>query len=276
MLRHALRSDGPWQRVVRGVYATFSGPLNELHRMRAAVLYGGPGAMITGAVACRARGLRYGPADDGFVDVPVDEGRYVRDAAFIRIHRTNRLPDPTWWRAAVPTPARLRAAPAGPTEPLPPDIEARPGLIPLVPAARTALDTVRAMRSTSQPAHQLQDTRALLSEFVQRRRCSVDALAVELARAPRRGSGIARRVLDDLVAGCRSAPECELRDLVRSSPILPEPRWNLPLPGYPSTIPDACWPEARLAVEVDSREWHAYDNAPARTEERHALYARLG
>ncbi|MGH8823768.1 MAG: hypothetical protein ACRDVN_04760 [Jiangellaceae bacterium] len=70
-------------------------------------------------------------------------------------------------------------------------------------------------------------------------------------------------MIEDVVAGCRSAPECELRDIVRSSRVLPEPRWNKPLPGYPSITPDACWPLARLVAEVNSREWHGFGNAPA-------------
>ncbi|HET9565331.1 MAG TPA: hypothetical protein VFP27_12705 [Mycobacterium sp.] len=49
--------------MVTGVYATFTGPLQERHLVRAALLYAGPEAMVSGAVACRAYGLRYVPAD---------------------------------------------------------------------------------------------------------------------------------------------------------------------------------------------------------------------
>ncbi len=80
----------------------------------------------------------------------------------------------------------------------------------------------------------------------------------------------------DIIAGCRSAPECELRDLVQLSRILPEPRWNRQLPGRPGIYPDACWPEARLVVEVNSKEWHRFGAGIERTEQRHALYAELG
>ncbi len=41
-------------------------------------------------------------------------------------------------------------------------------------------------------------------------------------------------------------------------------------------LPDACWPEARLVVEVDSRSWHGFGDAPERTERRRARYAALG
>ncbi|WP_162605424.1 hypothetical protein [Jiangella ureilytica] len=49
-------------------------------------------------------------------------------------------------------------------------------------------------------------------------------LRAEVAAAPRRGGATARRIIKDIDAGCRSAPECELRDLVLTSRILPEPR----------------------------------------------------
>jgi hypothetical protein len=59
--KHATRKSGTWQRVLPGIYATFSGPLGDLHRLRAAVLHAGNGARITGAWACWMHGLHYGP-----------------------------------------------------------------------------------------------------------------------------------------------------------------------------------------------------------------------
>lgn len=71
-------------------------------------------------------------------------------------------------------------------------------------------------------------------------------------------------------------PECETRDLVRSSRILPLPRWNQVLPGARGLVPDACWPEARLVIEVDSQAFHGFGDAPARTEHKRARCAALG
>src|SRR5918996_6297443 len=62
---------GRWQIVLPGVYATFTGPLSDIHRWRAAVLYAGRGSLITGAMACRMCGLEYGPDPDGVIDVLV-------------------------------------------------------------------------------------------------------------------------------------------------------------------------------------------------------------
>ncbi len=103
-----------------------------------------------------------------------------------------------------------------------------------------------------------------------------EPVGVPFEAAPRRGRALARQVLDDLAAGCRSAPECELRDVVRASRVLPPPRLNKPLPGVRGMLPDACWPEARLVIEVDSRSWHGFGDAPERTERRRARYAALG
>ena len=79
-----------------------------------------------------------------------------------------------------------------------------------------------------------------------------------------------------MLAGCRSAPECELRDLVRSSRLLPEARWNTPLPELPGVVPDAWFEAARLVLEVDSVEHHAYGLAPEHTQHRQAQVAAAG
>ncbi|WP_129710922.1 hypothetical protein [Haloactinopolyspora alba] len=91
-----------------------------------------------------------------------------------------------------------------------------------------------------------------------------------------RGLSLARHALDDVRAGCRSAPECELRDLICRSTTLPEPVWNKPLPGAADIVPDAYYEQARLALEVESMEWHRYGDAAESTERRRAKYASLG
>ena len=94
-LGHALRPQGPWRRILAGVYATFSGPLAEIHQLRAATLYV-PGGMVTGGCACAMHGLRYGPVEDGVVgdvvEVVVDHRRRPRSTAFVRVRRTTRYP----------------------------------------------------------------------------------------------------------------------------------------------------------------------------------------
>jgi hypothetical protein len=60
-IRHALGEDGSWQKIIPGVYATFSGPLQDRHRVRAALLYAGDEAIVTGVYACRGYGMQYVP-----------------------------------------------------------------------------------------------------------------------------------------------------------------------------------------------------------------------
>jgi Transcriptional regulator, AbiEi antitoxin len=56
-IRHAVRR-GRWQVAVRGIYATFAGPLGRIHRLRVAILHSGPESMITAAAACTMINLR--------------------------------------------------------------------------------------------------------------------------------------------------------------------------------------------------------------------------
>lgn len=280
--RAALRwrlSTGQWQEVLPGVYATFNGPTDNAHRLQAAVLYGGPGAMITAAAACRISGLKYVPADDRITVLIPDTSRRS-DAAFVRVARSRRLPELA--RRAIP----------GPTGPA----WARPS-ISAAPVFRAVLDLARELgtemnrelprRPNGEPylvtrsaqvfyVQALNNVRAVLCESVQRGLATISELQGELDEGPRRGSGLARRALADADAGCRSAPECELRDLVRTSSVLPEPLWNAPLPGLRHVIPDGCLAAARLLLEVESIEWHRFGDAPERTEQRRALLASHG
>ena len=240
-LRHALGRGGRWQRIVKGVYATFTGHLQECHLIRAALLYAGPRAMVTGTTACRAYGMKYVPPGDR-PEILVPEHVQRAPIALAGIRRTRNLPDLRHVRS-----------------------------FPCAPPARAALDACREQ-------HVLRTVRALLCEVVQRGLATPDDLVADLAIGPAAGSALARRAVADVTAGCRSAPECELRDLVHRSRILPEPRWNRPLPdpGGADMCPDACLSEARLLLEMDSVEWHRFGDAPERTERRRARLAALG
>lgn len=269
-LRHAVRPGGPWQRVVPGVYATFTGPLQDIHRLRTAELVVGAEGMVTGPWACRWWGLRYGPEPGEQVDVLLDRRHDRGHVGFVRVIRTSRPPEPRRCIDQARFEEPRRSGP--PLDLLLDGMVAASGVVVLAPPARAVVDTVVHAR---QPLS-LRDVRALMCEVVQRRRATVAALRDEVVAAPRRGGAVARRVIKDIDAGCRSAPECELRDLVLASRMLPEPRWNRVLPGQGGIVPDACWEEARLVVEVDSRSFHGFGDAPRRTEERRARYAALG
>lgn len=266
-----------WQKVLPRIYATFDGPMSDVHRLRAATLFSGAG-LITGAAACQMAGLHYVPDDHS---VAVLTASRASSAGFVRVLHTCRMPEatpwvcpeteePRWPRPTISMAPVWRAA-----------LDASRGignhLAKLIPheANGSPILTVPGARQTYNRG--LSDVRALICEVVQRGMARQEDLKAELEAGPQHGSALARRALAGAAAGCRSAPECELRDLVQSCPELPEPVWNEPLPGGPRhIIPDGRWDAARVLLEVDSIEWHRLGNAPERTEQRRAYIASLG
>jgi hypothetical protein len=240
-IRHALGEGGHWKKIIPGVYATFTGPLQDRHRVRAALLYAGGEAMVTGAYACRGYGMKYVPRQAHAVPeilVPA----HVRRApiSIAKIRRVKSLPAVRFVRG-----------------------------IPCAPPERAALDACRDVQS-------LRDVRAVLCEVVQRQLTKVERLVGEFGNLDQRGMAHAKCALGDVLAGCRSAPECELRDVIRTSTVIDEPVWNEPLPDDAGLIPDGYYRKARLALEVDSFEHHGLGDGPELTEQRRARYASLG
>jgi len=219
-LEHRLRPGGPWHRLLPGVYMAHSGTPTYGQEEMAALLYAGPGSVITGSAGLRCHHIRGAPSN--LVDVLVPEIRQQRDASFTRLHRTTRMPERVW--------------PFGPLR------YALP--------ARAVADTVRAMTS-------LRDVRAIVADAVQRGRCGVRQLAEELAAGPRVGSALLREALTDVADGIRSAAEGDLKDLLGRSG-LPMPLFNAMVFAGDEFVAqlDGWWPEFGVGVEVDSREWH--------------------
>lgn len=138
-IRHAIRPGGPWQRVLPGVYATFSGPLARIHRLRAAVLHGGEQALVTGAHACRLSGLHYGPEPDDTVCVLVPAHIRCRSVGFVRVIRTLRPCRRTVWVGDD----RLNVSELDHWESIDELVpETHPAVIPVARAARAVVDTV--------------------------------------------------------------------------------------------------------------------------------------
>jgi hypothetical protein len=110
----------------------------------------------------------------------------------------------------------------------------------------------------------------LIADAVQREIARTDALIAEIPHLAGRGSGLARRAVEDIVAGARSAPECEFLDLCRCVKGLPLPLPNplIQLPDGRIVSPDALWPNARLVHETNSRRWHAGEDHFESTQER--------
>jgi hypothetical protein len=127
-----------------GVYLGLTGAPNLPQKEMAALLYAGPGNLITGPTALLHHGLR-SPVSLEIVDVLVQGGRQRASTGFARLHRTYRMPP------QVMTMGPLR----------------------LVGPARAVADTTRLLT-------ELRDVRAVVADAVQRNRCTVRDLAGEL------------------------------------------------------------------------------------------------
>jgi len=239
VLRHRLRPGGPWRGLLPGVYMAATGAPTTLQQEMAALLYAGPGSVITGPAALRSHHIRTELTE--FIDVLVPSTRQRRDTKLVRLHRTSRMPARIWE--------------AGPVR--------------YVPASRAVADTVRALAS-------LRDVRAVVADAGQRDKCTIETLAAELSQGPAKGSALFREALADVADGIRSAAEGDLRDLMARSG-LPMPLFNPWLydeHGNFVARPDAWWPAHGIAVEVDSREWHTSPEDHARTLTRGRRMAR--
>ncbi len=239
-LRHRIRDGGPWQVLLPGVYLAVTGTSTVAQRHVAAVLYAGPASVVTGAAALRRYGIRT-PAT-GFIDVLVPVQRRRSDSGFVRLHRTARMPSP------VMTDGAVRYA----------------------PSARAVADATRLLTS-------LRDVRAVIADAVQRGKCLPERLADELNQGPVRRSARLRLVLGEIADGIRSTAEADLKDLIKRSR-LPEPLFNARLFAGGAFIgaPDCWWPDAGVAAEVDSREWHLSPEDWERTMSRRARMSSHG
>lgn len=229
------RPGGPWQRILPGVYLTVTGTPTRDQRELAALLYGGPAATLSGQAALVRHGMR---ADARYVDVLVPAGRQRKSVGYVLVQRTTRLPPLVCYH----------------------------GPVQFALPARAVGDAVRAMRD-------LADVRAVVAAAVQRKLCTVEQLVAELQDGPARGSALFRAALVEVGHGARSGPEAELLTLIRRGR-LPEPSLNARLFVGDEMLarPDAWWPDAAVAVEVDSKEWHL---APADWEETMRRHARM-
>jgi hypothetical protein len=240
-VQYRVRADGPWQTLLPGVYLGVSGGTNLIQKEMAALLYAGPGSAITGPAALLHHSIR-GAANLETIDVLVAVGRQRRSAGFVRLHRTTRLPERT--------------------------VSCGPLRFALVP--RAVADTARQLTS-------LRDVRAVVADAVQLGRCTVGQLAVELTNGPTQGSAMFRSVLAEVADGIRSTAEGDLRDLIMAA-ALPTPLFNPSLYEGKAFIakPDGWWPDAGVAVEADSREWHLSPADWEYTMARHARMAAAG
>ena len=89
-LRHRLRPEGPWRGVLPGVYIAATGTATFTQEEMAALLYAGQPSVITGPAALLFHHIGGAPSE--FIDVLVPATRERGNAAFVRLHRTIRMP----------------------------------------------------------------------------------------------------------------------------------------------------------------------------------------
>jgi hypothetical protein len=241
-MQYRARRDGPWQTLLPGVYLTASGVPSLPQKEMAALLYAGPGSLITGPMALMHYSIRSGSATSDVIDLLVPADRQRLSTGFARLHRTARMPA----RAASSGPLRLASVP-------------------------------RAVADTARQFTDLRDVRAVVADAVQLGRCTIGQLAEELGNGPVKGSAMFRSVLAEVADGIRSTAEGDLRDLIIKAR-LPMPLFNPSL--YADDVflgkPDAWWPEAGVAAEADSRQWHLSPEDWDRTRRRHDLMGAAG
>jgi hypothetical protein len=240
-IRHRIRpASGPWQCLLPGVYLAATGTPTQRQLEIAALRRAGPGSALTGIAALRHHGLRVPERRPLAVLVPASQRR--RSHAFVRVWPTTRMPE----------------------------FVLSDGAVRFTLAARAVADASRELGS-------LREVRAVTADAVQRNCCRLADLCEELAQAPRRHSGWLREALAEVADGVRSVAEGDLRDLIIRAG-LPRPMFNPRLFVGDEFLakPDAWWPDAGVAAEVDSREWHLSPDDWAATLARHARMGRYG
>jgi hypothetical protein len=235
--------DGRWQRLLPGLYATFTGGVTLEQRRLAAALYVGRRAQITGVAALVWHGFRHVP-EDGAVHMLVPHEARRTSRGFVRIQRTLRL-----------------------------DPHARAG------NGYQVCSVGRAVADACRLFDDLRSARAVVSEAVQRRMTTLDALGRELALAGTSRTRLLRRALREVGVGARSAPEIEFKEILDRTAVAGKVVWNPRLTGEHGDrlpCPDGWIDEVGIALEVDSREYHLGPEEWQTTMRRHNILATHG
>ncbi|HWM07065.1 MAG TPA: hypothetical protein VNP92_32405 [Actinophytocola sp.] len=219
---HALaarcRPSGPWQRILPGVVLLTSSPPTRRQRLRAALLYSGHDAVLTGTDAMRAQGVAVPTTEEVLVLIPA--GRRLASRSYLTVERTTRLP-PSLRRAGLPVAPLIRAT---------------------LDAARHEQDRERLLN--------------LLLTPVRTGACSIADLRVELNNGNQRGTAAIRALLADREHEVVPVTHGLARRVLRLAP-LPPPRWQVELHNRDGTalgVADAWWPEAGLAWSLGTQQ----------------------
>lgn len=210
------RPSGPWQRLFPGVVLLSNRPPSRRQRLRAALLYAGDGAVLTGTAALREHAVDVPASDELLVLVPAC--RQVAGQPYLTVERTTRPPEPVW----------------------------RDGLA-LAPVARATLDAAR--REVDQAR-----LRQLLLAPIRAGACSPAELRAELRSGNQRGTAGPRQVLSELAD--EPAPELRLAKRLLVDGPLPLPAWQVQLcdaSGMSLGTADAWWEEVGMIWDIGTR-----------------------
>ncbi|TCO62986.1 hypothetical protein [Actinocrispum wychmicini] len=215
--QHALatrcRPSGPWQLLLPGVLLLANSPPTRRQRLRAAVLYAGAEAVITGVEALHEHGLAVSGNEEVHVLVPIRRRLSTRD--FVRIERTSRPPRP----------------------------EIIDGL-PFAPSSRAAVDAAR----TSGDAEK---QRAFLLAPIEAGLRSAEQIRTEINAGSQRGTAALRPLLEEPLAPLltNTVHEGWARRITRQTPI-PPPTWHVRVYDRADQLlgtADAWWDDVGLA-----------------------------
>ena len=279
-IRHRERPGGPWRRVLRGVCATHDHALTGggSGALRAALLYAGPGSVVTGFAALRAHHIsaatpqflppsspQFLPPTTPSTTPPTTPSTVPSSLSHPHSHpHSHRLdpapppsaafshsPDPTAFttvKVLIPS-TRRRSSSAfvlisrTRRMPVPVEIEG----CRVAPVARAAVDACLDTRDTEL-------IRRIVGELVHSGRCSPTELRVELDANQTRQSARMRAVLVEFADGIRTGAEAQCRrHLARVA--APPALWNRRVversTGRVALLPVAVWPRHGVALDLD-------------------------
>jgi hypothetical protein len=212
------RPSGPWQRILPGVVLLSANRPTRRQRLRAAVAYGGPEAVVSGIDAMRAHDIDVPLQPD--IRILVPSTRRPVSRSYLTVERTTRPPEPV-----------IRAN------------------LPYAPLARATLDAARRAADHEQLS-------TLLTSVLGP--CTVAGLRAELDAGSQRGSAAVRALLSENLAAAHEVVPvavAQAKRILRTTP-LPSARWHQPIHdanGMLLGVPDAWWPEVSLAWDMGAR-----------------------
>jgi hypothetical protein len=238
-IAHREQYDG-WQEILRNVFICHPGEPSHRQRLVAALLYPGADAAVDADDACVFHGVRALRPSDDVVRVVAPPLSAARSHAFVVVRRTRAEFDVL-----------------------------RTDLLRYADPATAAIASARLRRDSRRVL-------AILSDVVQRRITTLDALVRAHIRASTRNARLTDLALTQLRGGVRSVGEADFRLLAEASPVLPPLLYNslLRLPDGRLISPDALAVDAGLVHEVNGRSAHEredlFGDMPARPAVRAA------